>query len=72
MTIEDEDTLRELLGQFRVAVVVASATLEKAAHIVPAYPQRHENDDFCRKAKCHLPMGSLFDRSLIGCNGSNT
>jgi predicted CoA-binding protein len=41
MPIEDNDTLRELLEQTRVAVVGASATLDKAAHIVPAYLQRH-------------------------------
>jgi predicted CoA-binding protein len=41
MPVEDEDTLRELLEYSRVAVVGASTTLEKAAHIVPAYLQRH-------------------------------
>jgi predicted CoA-binding protein len=41
MPIEDNDTLRELLKQTRVAVVGASATLDKAAHIIPAYLQRH-------------------------------
>ena len=41
MPSEDEDRLRELLEHTRVAVVGASATLEKAAHIVPAYLQRH-------------------------------
>lgn len=41
MPIEDNDTLRELLEQTRVAVVGASATLDKAAHIVPAYLRRH-------------------------------
>jgi predicted CoA-binding protein len=41
MPIEDKDTLRELLEDTRVAVVGASATLDKAAHIVPAYLQRH-------------------------------
>ena len=41
MPVEDEDTLRELLEYSRVAVVGASATLDKAAHIIPAYLQRH-------------------------------
>jgi predicted CoA-binding protein len=41
MPIEDNDTLRELLEQTRVAVVGASATLDKAAHIIPAYLRRH-------------------------------
>ncbi len=41
MPIEDDEKLRELLQHTRVAVVGASATLEKAAHIVPAYLQRH-------------------------------
>jgi predicted CoA-binding protein len=41
MPIEDDDGLRELLEQTRIAVVGASATLEKAAHIVPAYLQRY-------------------------------
>jgi predicted CoA-binding protein len=41
MPIEDEGELRELLEHTRVAVIGASATFEKAAHIVPAYLQRH-------------------------------
>lgn len=41
MPIKDDDRLRELLEYNRVAVVGASATLEKAAHIVPASLQRH-------------------------------
>jgi predicted CoA-binding protein len=41
MLIEDEDRLREILEHTRVAVVGASATLDKAAHIIPAYLQRH-------------------------------
>jgi predicted CoA-binding protein len=41
MPVEDENTLRELLEYSRIAVIGASATFEKAAHIVPAYLQRH-------------------------------
>ncbi len=58
MPIEDEDTLRELLGQSRVAVVGASATLEKAAHIVPAYLQRHEYEII----PVNPNVDELFDR----------
>lgn len=39
--IEDDDELRRILGNNRVAVVGASTSYEKAAHIVPAYLQRH-------------------------------
>ena len=41
MPIEDPDGLRRVLEHDRVAVVGASTTHEKAAHIVPAYLQRH-------------------------------
>ncbi|SFR32541.1 CoA-binding protein [Halogeometricum limi] len=41
MPIEDADGLRRILGYDRVAVVGASTSHEKAAHIVPAYLQRH-------------------------------
>ena len=41
MPIEDADGLRRVLGYERVAVVGASTSYEKAAHIVPAYLQRH-------------------------------
>ncbi|MFC6765566.1 CoA-binding protein [Natrinema soli] len=41
MPIEDSDELRRVLGYNRVAVVGASTSYEKAAHIVPAYLQRH-------------------------------
>jgi hypothetical protein len=41
MPIEDADGLRRVLGYDRVAVVGASTSYEKAAHIVPAYLQRH-------------------------------
>ncbi|WP_380676035.1 CoA-binding protein [Salinigranum sp. GCM10025319] len=41
MPIEDTDGLRRILGYNRVAVVGASTSYEKSAHIVPAYLQRH-------------------------------
>ena len=41
MPIEDADGLRRILGYDRIAVVGASTAYEKAAHIVPAYLQRH-------------------------------
>jgi len=41
MPIEDADGLRQILKHDRVAVVGASTSYEKAAHIVPAYLQRH-------------------------------
>ena len=41
MPIEDADNLRRILKYDRVAVVGASTSYEKAAHIVPAYLQRH-------------------------------
>ncbi|RQG86141.1 CoA-binding protein [Natrarchaeobius halalkaliphilus] len=41
MPTEDADELRRILGYDRVAVVGASTSYEKAAHIVPAYLQRH-------------------------------
>jgi len=41
MPIEDEDGLRRILGYDRVAVVGASTSYGKAAHIVPAYLKRH-------------------------------
>jgi hypothetical protein len=41
MPIEDADGLRRILGYSRVAVVGASTSYEKAAHIVPAYLKRH-------------------------------
>jgi len=41
MPIEDPDGLRRILGYDRIAVVGASTSYEKAAHIVPAYLQRH-------------------------------
>ena len=41
MPIEDADGLRRILDYDRVAVVGASTSHEKAAHIVPAYLQRH-------------------------------
>ncbi|MDS0293031.1 CoA-binding protein [Halogeometricum luteum] len=41
MPIEDDDNLRRILGYQRVAVIGASTSYEKAAHIVPAYLQRH-------------------------------
>jgi hypothetical protein len=40
----DPDGLREILGYDRVAVVGASTDYDKAAHIVPAYLQRHGYD----------------------------
>jgi predicted CoA-binding protein len=58
MPIEDEDTLRELLEHTRVAVVGASATLEKAAHIVPAYLQRHGYETI----PVNPNVDELFDR----------
>ncbi len=41
MPIENADNLRRILQYDRVAVVGASTSYEKAAHIVPAYLQRH-------------------------------
>lgn len=41
MPIEDADELRRILEYDRIAVVGASTSYEKAAHIVPAYLQRH-------------------------------
>ncbi|MCY4731099.1 CoA-binding protein [Natronomonas gomsonensis] len=41
MPIESSDKLRQVLELDRVAVVGASTSYEKAAHIVPAYLQRH-------------------------------
>ncbi|OIB57252.1 CoA-binding protein [Natrialba sp. SSL1] len=41
MPIEDPEKLRQILDYDRVAVVGASTSHEKAAHIVPAYLQRH-------------------------------
>ncbi len=41
MPIEDPDGLRRVLEHDRVAVVGASTSYQKAAHIVPAYLQRH-------------------------------
>lgn len=41
MPVEDSNELREILGYDRVAVIGASTSYEKAAHIVPAYLQRH-------------------------------
>jgi predicted CoA-binding protein len=58
MSIEDEDTLRELLEHTRVAVVGASATFEKAAHIVPAYLQRHGYETI----PVNPNVDELFDR----------
>ena len=44
MPIETADGLRRILGYDRVAVVGASTSHGKAAHIVPAYLQRHGYD----------------------------
>ena len=41
MPLESPDELRRVLDYDRVAVVGASTSHEKAAHIVPAYLQRH-------------------------------
>jgi predicted CoA-binding protein len=41
MPTKDADKLRRILEYDRVAVVGASTSYEKAAHIVPAYLQRH-------------------------------
>lgn len=41
MPVENPDQLRQILRYDRVAVVGASTSYEKAAHIVPAYLQRH-------------------------------
>ncbi|MFW6321522.1 MAG: CoA-binding protein [Halohasta sp.] len=41
MPVSDDDTLRELLGCNRIAVVGCSSTPGKAAHEIPAYLQRH-------------------------------
>ncbi|WP_440769537.1 CoA-binding protein [Natronorubrum sp. DTA28] len=41
MPVETPDELRRILEYDRVAVVGASTSHEKAAHIVPAYLQRH-------------------------------
>lgn len=41
MPLDAPDELRRILDHDRVAVVGASTTYEKAAHIVPAYLQRH-------------------------------
>ena len=41
MPIEDAEGLRRILEYDRVAAVGASASYEKAAHIVPAYLRRH-------------------------------
>ncbi|ATW86837.1 hypothetical protein halTADL_0014 [Halohasta litchfieldiae] len=40
MAVSDDDTLRELLGMNRIAVVGCSSTPGKAAHEIPAYLQR--------------------------------
>lgn len=39
--IEDDDELRRILGHNCIVVVGASTSHDKAAHIVPAYLQRH-------------------------------
>ncbi|ELZ05955.1 CoA-binding protein [Natrialba asiatica] len=44
MPTEETDELRRILEYDRVAVVGASTSYEKAAHIVPAYLQRHGYD----------------------------
>ena len=44
MPTTDPDGLREILAHDRVAVVGASTDYDKAAHIVPAYLQRHGYD----------------------------
>ena len=41
MPIEADEELRRILDYDRIAVVGASTSYEKAAHIVPAYLQRH-------------------------------
>lgn len=41
MPLENSDELRRILDFERVAVVGASTSYDKAAHIVPAYLQRH-------------------------------
>lgn len=41
MPLQDADELRRILGYDRIAVVGASTTHEKPAHIVPAYLKRH-------------------------------
>lgn len=41
MIVGNNDYLRRILGYDRVAVASASTSYEKAAHIVPAYLQRH-------------------------------
>jgi predicted CoA-binding protein len=40
MPVEDDDTLRAILGLERIAVIGASTDYDKAAHIVPAFLQR--------------------------------
>lgn len=62
MPVEDEDTLSEILEYTRVAVVGASATLEKAAHIVPAYLQRHGYEII----PVNPNVDELFDRQAYG------
>jgi hypothetical protein len=44
MPIDDADGRRRIFGYDRIAVVGASTSYEKAAHIVPAYLQRHGYD----------------------------
>lgn len=41
MPIDDDEGLRRILEYTHIAVVGASTSYEKAAHIVPAYLQRH-------------------------------
>lgn len=41
MSLEDPEELRRILGLDTVAVVGASTSHDKAAHIVPAYLDRH-------------------------------
>ena len=41
MVIEEPEGIRRVLDHERIAVVGASTSFEKAAHIVPAYLQRH-------------------------------
>lgn len=70
MPLEDPDELRRVLGYDRVAVVGASTSHEKAAHIVPAYLRRHGYELRPVNPAAETVFGTRASDSLAGVPGT--
>lgn len=67
--LETDDELRRILGHDRVAVVGASTSYEKAAHVVSAYLQRHGFERWPGNPNADEKSGRAASDSLTDVSG---